>query len=378
MFCTDCVVSLLKNALRLGWDVHSHPLDKKCERSCATRGELGRGWQIQLMREAALNRKIGFQLLKQLDGMPNVNGSLQLQSLRLARFLVQGPQTCYEPIATVDKLVEYLAFARRLEEAGVPARARAVCFMVLQLFESAHHSTTGVVNWPRPGEQPLALHSVVPTSLSDDGCSIRFRNSWGPGWGARGNGSVDLEYLAEHFVESWAIWNARWGDRWSKPEISALATGRALRNTWMMENPLFADRLKGTRSGDTWIVERFSTYSLAEDCGVDAVQIRNGYGMRMGWGYLLELRDATVTELRELFVMPAFRRQGLGSVLEGVSSDLARSVGSRHIRVLIHEADAGVLANRRAAREFLTARGYKLRWRSAAGPRIVGVAEKDL
>ena len=63
----------------------------------------------------------------------------------------------------------------------------------------------------------------------------------------------------------------------------------------------------------------------------------------MGWAFLCGIRDTTESVITELFVMPAFRSQGLGSVLEGVSSDIARSTESTRLTVLLHEADVNVL-----------------------------------
>ena len=376
--CLTCRLETLKFELGLGWDVHSHSLDSPCGANCAIRGPAGRAWQISLMRAAALDRTRGFLLTKSIDGLPKVNGSFQLQALRMGRFLTQIARRWYEPVPTVQDLVAYLKLAARLEAAGVPRVARPHLLLIFQLFGAAHTSTTGLIEWPHAGERPLDLHSVVATGLSNDGKSIEFWNSWGSGWGDHGIGSVGLDYLAEHFTEAWCRWDGRWGLNWHKVELRELNDAAHLRRTWMIENPVRSQRMLGTRDGDTWFVESFGSYSLATDSGVDIIQIRNGYGLRMGWAYLCAHRDTTESVLMELFVMPVFRGQGLGSVLEGISCDFARSTGSIKMTVLLHEADGKVLANRGAARKFLKSRGYTLLWRDAACPRLAGVAKKQL
>ncbi|MGA2530724.1 MAG: hypothetical protein ABSG36_16405 [Acidimicrobiales bacterium] len=329
------------------------------------------------MRRASLDRTLSFLLVKAIDGLPHLNGTLPIHGKRVSRFTSQIPQCWYEPVRSVDDLVDYLRLAANLESVGVPARARPHLQVILQLFESAHHSTTGIIRWPTPGEARLDLHAVEPLRLSGDGQSIEFWNCWGSGWGNRGNGSVGLDYLHAHFTEAWCTWNARWGLSCWKQELGLL-NGKELRREWMLENPMFTERLRGTRSGDSWYVEVFNAYSLIDDSGVEVVQLRNGYGLRMGWAYQCHVRDTETSELRELFVMPAFRHQGIGSCLEGISCERAQAIGSTEMRLIVHQADGGVLANRGAARKFVTVRGYKMYWRHQTGPIAVGFATKTL
>ena len=257
--CFDCRLEGLKYELRLGWDVHNHSLETNCGSECVIRSRLGRAWQIRLMREAGVDRTQGFLLTKAIDGMPKVNGTLQLQALRMTRFLLQISRLWYEPVPTVKDLVAYLLLSARLESAGVPLFARPHLRLVLQLYESAHTAPAGVISPPKSGEQPIDLHSVVVTGLSGDGKSVEFWNSWGSSWGVHGNGSVGIDYLSTHFSEAWCRWDGRWGLNWYKPELTELNDPKALRRYWMIENPMRYQRLRGTRPGDTWIVERFSS-----------------------------------------------------------------------------------------------------------------------
>lgn len=116
--CTDCWAETLRMLLCQGWDVHNHRFDDPCDRSCATRTK-GRKYQLSVMREAAVDRKRNFLLTKQMDGLRGVNGSLQLQALRMVRFLSQIPQFWYEPVRSVDELLAHLELAASLEKSGV-------------------------------------------------------------------------------------------------------------------------------------------------------------------------------------------------------------------------------------------------------------------
>jgi GNAT superfamily N-acetyltransferase len=328
------------------------------------------------MRKASFDRKDGFLLCKAIDGMPRVNATLPIWAFRGGRFLAQDRQSWYEPVRSVDELLVHLRLASTLENAGVPVRARPHVLLSLQLFEAAHRSTTGVIERPKAGERFLFGHVVCPERVSEDGCSVEFWNSWGPNWGHGGHGSVSIDYLNTYFVEAWSQWNACWGPSQWKEKYGDLDDPGKLREVWMLQNPLLKQKLRGTQRGDTWYVETFCGYSPCDESGVEVVQIRNGYGLRMGWAFQCHIRESTVSEIRELFVMPAFRGQGVGGCLEGVLCEMAEAMGSTEIRAIFHEADGGVLANRGAGRRFLNARGYKMHWRNQTGPRAIGIAVK--
>jgi hypothetical protein len=48
------------------------------------------------------------------------------------------------------------------------------------------------------------------------------------------------------------------------------------------------------------------------------------------------------------------------------------------MRLIVHQADGGVLANRGTARKFINVRGYRMFWRNQTGPIAVGFACKEL
>lgn len=124
----------------------------------------------------------------------------------------------------------------------------------------------------------------------------------------------------------------------------------------------------------------YVTLSVDSECPVDVIEARNGYGLRLGWVFLFHPPadgGAAISELRELFVWPPFRQQGIGSLLEDVSANVARARHSAGLRVFFHEADAQG-RTRRAGREFGVACGYRWVWRRRDHPRLVGHGEKSL
>lgn len=375
VLCDECGAERVRFLLILGWDIHAHPYDVECGDSCPVR-QSGHHWQIGLMRGVRGDRRMGFRVVKAIDGLPKVNGVTQLISLRAGRFLQQHPCLYYEPVASVDQLRRNLEWSARLEAAGVPRYSWRHQLLIIEVFESAYTAPAGKLGMPTANEKSLGLHCICPEAVAPDG-TIRFWNSWGNNWGDHGCGYLSPDYLDRYWSEGWAQWNARWGSAPGKLRPEAIQDDRQLRRVWLNENPVFANRLKG-HPKDSWRYECFYTASSFDGALVEGIQVRNGYGLRMGWAHMAHLEDSTTSEIRELFVMPAFRHQGIGSFLEGFASERAALAGSKEMRLLMHEADSIIGPPRAAARHFGSRRGYDWRWRVGAAPRTVAIGIKQL
>jgi GNAT superfamily N-acetyltransferase len=83
----------------------------------------------------------------------------------------------------------------------------------------------------------------------------------------------------------------------------------------------------------------------------------------MGWAFMCASEEGRVSQIRELFVMPAFRKQGLGSYLEGIASQEASELGYEEIHIILNNCDTVLGPIRKTARDFATKRGYSWRWR---------------
>lgn len=224
----------------------------------------------------------------------------------------------------------------------------------------------------------LEQHAVALWDI-DEQDSITFRNSWGASWGDRGYGMMTKEYFDAFWVEAWLSRNAGVG---FNPEtanrLAAATTARELSRAWLLPNPAAKKAQRGEFEGVRLV--NYSTVSFDSECLVDVVEARNGYGLRLGWVHVFHVPDAdqsVTSEIRELFVWPAFRRQGIGSLLEDVGASLARSRRSTLLRIYLHEAD-GHVAVRAASRHFGLRRGYSWRWRRIANPRLVAVGERPI
>jgi GNAT superfamily N-acetyltransferase len=132
--------------------------------------------------------------------------------------------------------------------------------------------------------------------------------------------------------------------------------------------------------GETWVVEMYETSSPTTGWLVLCVEVKNGFGLRMGWTFLKYRPDKgmRVMEIPELFVWPTFRRMGIGRFLEREAVKFAAKWGCGEIHLMMNEADSVVGPPRSAARLFAQAVGYEWRWRPEVAPRRPATAIKRL
>jgi len=377
--CDDCWPKWLLWKARLGFDIHMHSRAVACSSNCLARTS-GRHAQYVAMR-SAVAPPTTFWLQKAIDGLPGVNGSTQIAGARLYTFLhpeVFGQQL-YESLPDAEEFKRQLLTRAGLTAAYIPDYAVDQFAIVFEVFKSAHTAPGGVIAFPTTGDQSLGMHSVFVTGYEQSGEVIRFANSWGVGWGQAGHGSVSMDYLRRYLYESWASRPAKWGPTISKQEkLQALPlTSREFRDLWMVRNPVWRQRLPRRAEGN-WRVRLFETFSPSLGCPIECIQIANGYGLTMGWAFVYHAPErAPTSEIRELFVMPTFRRLGIGQQLEEFACDRGREWRSKRMVLFLNEADAA-LPVRGAARLFGRARGYEWRWRQSVGPRLVAHGQKNL
>lgn len=377
--CRQCFWgTAIYDAQRQGFDVHTHhPMIQPCPPQCLTRRG-GRRIQVEVFDAHAGDPAAQQRLTKRWDGL-RARGTLPVNGIRTRTFYdLRVPQLFYEALTSTETVCGVLRYRQMLEAAYVPEWSAPHVMVSFRCFESARTAPGGVLPLPGTGERELEQHAVALWDI-DEQDSITFRNSWGASWGDRGYGMMTKEYFDAFWVEAWLSRNAGVG---FNPEtanrLAAATTARELSRAWLLPNPAAKKAQRGEFEGVRLV--NYSTVSFDSECLVDVVEARNGYGLRLGWVHVFHVPDAdqsVTSEIRELFVWPAFRRQGIGSLLEDVGASLARSRRSTLLRIYLHEAD-GHVAVRAASRHFGLRRGYSWRWRRIANPRLVAVGERPI
>ncbi len=364
-------------AHRYGYDVHTHHRPAEpCPANCLTRLD-GRSIQIRLFDAHAHGPNEMYRICKKWDGLRQ-RGTFPVNGVKIRTFYdLRVRQLFYEPLTSPEKVRELLRYRRVLASAYVPEWAAPHLALSFRCFTSAFTAPGGFLPLPSVGDPEVEPHAVALWDIEDDD-TIVFRNSWGAGWGDRGHGRMTWEYFESYWLEAWAMRNAAVGLNLDTAQRLADAqTDADLRRAWMLPNPPAKKAQRGEFEHIRLV--NYTTVSSDSKCPVDVVEARNGYGLRLGWVHVFHppRHQAERSEMRELFVWPSFRRQGIGSLLEDLAVSLARTRHSKTLRIFLHEAD-GHVAVRANGRRFGQARGYTWRWRAIEHPRLTAVADKAI
>lgn len=189
---------------------------------------------------------------------------------------------------------------------------------------------------------------------------------------------MSREYLENYLVDAWLARRARNGPTtYTYKKIEEASTDRDFARAWMQEVPPWRGKYFRHR-GHRCHFQIYDTLSFAHEGYVDVVEIRNGVGQLMAWAYLHHLPGASrVSIVKELFVWPSHRRQGLGTKLEAALVFRAQVAKSFKLEAWVYEIDAWPHV-RAVARTFVQRRGYSVRWRKLGRPAVAFIAEKTI
>jgi len=127
----------------------------------------------------------------------------------IAKFAVKPPLSTYEE-ALNNQAITYQSVQQTLSQlqgclaSGFPI---AMGFTVFSSFESDHVARTGIMPMPSSGEKVLGGHAVLFVGYDNNrGCFI-VRNSWGTGWGDKGDFYMPYGFATSRNYASdfWAI-----------------------------------------------------------------------------------------------------------------------------------------------------------------------------
>lgn len=80
-----------------------------------------------------------------------------------------------------------------------------VGFGVYNTTSSTKARTTGVIDVPQPGAPRQGGHAVCLVGYDDYKELVKFKNSWGDGWGDDGYGYLPYEYFDDYVHDMWTI-----------------------------------------------------------------------------------------------------------------------------------------------------------------------------
>lgn len=314
---------------------------------------------------------------KRIDNYPG-RGTFPVVGRRVVTYAgLRERQFFYEPLSSYDTILRAALLTGRLASAHCRPQYLDRLQISFQVFRGAHAAPSGWIDLPKPGEQLIGGHAVRVVGWAEDGDRLVFANSWGPGWGERGFGSVGRDYLDRYLDEAWLARNARYGlSPASWRQLSTATNDAQFVRAWMTENPR---RHSVVRLGRRRLrLTTYSSLSIDHDCRAEVAELRIESGLRAGWAILFHLGGSSRTTIvKEFFVWPPWRRRGYGTLLESTIVGLARRAGSSHLEVLLLGVD-GLPRSRAAGRTFAQSAGYIWRWRLGRRPDVAGVAMKPI
>jgi GNAT superfamily N-acetyltransferase len=318
-----------------------------------------------------------YELTKSID-MHRGEGTYHVLNQRVMKFYhYEQSQVVYEPLEQFADLRTIDWCNNRLAEGGAPESTFNNVVIGIRAFRSIYTAPLGVLPLPKPGEDEVGDHSVRMMGLEPESDYVCFSNSWGPEWGNEGYGYLSEEYFDRFAISAWLMRVVPCGLHPATVQsLRESSSSEVFANLWQMRIPSKRFRLRHRRRRLEW-----SIYESVSVRGhpITMIDIRTGYGLRIGWAHVHHLLgpNATTCVVKELFVWPAFRSQGIGTLLERMCVKVASRWGAEDVEMLLHEAD-DLVPVKSPGRAFAVKCGYLLSPANATRPAITAVAVKHM
>jgi GNAT superfamily N-acetyltransferase len=278
----------------------------------------------------------GWRLSRLWGGYPELEWTFGVFRERITAFGGRVPAYFYEDISdfeTARLLVRVSNILLLQRQPSYPSVGLA-----FRYFDSAYRVVDGRLVCD--DSQFRGRHAVVAVDHAEQE-EIKFMNSWNPPhWGDGGYGYVPREYFDRHVDSVLVRWSACGGPSpaagrcMSRIDTQRLPREDRLVHCWPTPNVCWTQEVGADDRSFTML--NWNVYSMATGALVDVVEIRDDNEV-LGRAHLYY---EDVPTLRELFVRPERRREGIGSLLEGTVAEWARERGYGAIRIWLREADA--------------------------------------
>ncbi len=149
--------------------------------------------------------------------MPGVEGT----SIRIAVKVLKKAGVCrekywvYKPhqkdkpkkgVKEDAKKFKIKTYARILDlfELKMTLATKGPCVIGVYVFRDMMETKDGKIKMPKKAERTLGGHAICPVGYDDKKGFIKFKNSWGIGWGDKGYGYLPYEYIEKYMMDAWS------------------------------------------------------------------------------------------------------------------------------------------------------------------------------
>ena len=193
---------------------------------------------------------------------------------------------------------------------SLPYTPSSICF---KMFKGIYKAPKGFVPMPHLWERSLGGHSVTIVGYSNQTQTLKFLNSWGKEWGDDGLGYLSYKYVDKYLIEAWACMhqlekNGKRGEVKKDGEYE-------------YESVVYRSLIFGRQP--LYVIDAY----LANKDKI------------VGWVHFRFDDLGNSINIEDIFVMPEFRRKGVGRKLLSEIEDLARKQFIPQIVCYVHIQD---------------------------------------
>lgn len=230
-------------------------------------------------------------------------------------------------IARNNRLLAYQR-VRTCKECKVALALMSPVLYAAEITRSWFNAPKGLIPMPNQNDEIIGSHLVCLLGYNDNKGIFKFINSWGISWGDEGLGYLSYEFFDKFMIECWI--------------------------DFPFNVDLFKTQVFHTQEGKI-IFYRLIPSPLHSHVHVIEVSdgVNNDY---KGWAFEVEYEDFLNVE--ELFVLPAYRRQGLAKALIGYLNKLSKPL-NKPLRFWVPFADSEE-PNMEVVQHLADVYGYKI------------------
>lgn len=193
---------------------------------------------------------------------------------------------------------------------SLPYIPPSICF---QIFKGIYKAPKGLVPMPNFWERPLGGHSVAIVGYNNQNRVLKFLNSWGKEWGDGGLGYLPYKYVDKYLIEAWTC----------MLDLEKKGRRGEIKKEGECEYESITYR--------SFIFGRQPLYVIDVYFG--------GENKIIGWVHFRFDDMGNMINLEDIFVMPEFRRKGIGRKLLSQIEDLANKQLVLKIVCYVHAQD---------------------------------------
>lgn len=278
----------------------------------------------------------GWRLAREWGGYPDLEWTFGIFSERIAALEAVIPAYFYEDLSSFDTARRLIRIRNVLLSRRVPTFPSVG--LGFEYFDSAYRSVDGrlVDGTPFRGR-----HSVATIDHENEE-EIRFPNTWKPPyWGDHGYGYITRDYFEKHVDQVYTRWSAAGGPSASLTRCLAQeATQRLLEeerfvHCWARARNIFWTQEVST-DAQAFTMLNWTVLSMDTGGPVEVIEVRDGEEV-VGRAHCFIEAEPT---LRELFVLPSRRREGIGTLIAETATEWVRDTGHSELLIWLREADA--------------------------------------